>query len=149
MDIIEDLRKAIDKYETDNCKTQLFNFQIEEGGTVLNVGETFRFKVRVTNQSHLDMKKVVVKAIGTSYADVALSTGPFGRSKVSGAFNLDAHQKYDTGFFRGKCKKVTSGVKNIVTARINSWDASFDHLLKDHTGAGVAEAKLSKEINPD
>ncbi|QTA84245.1 hypothetical protein [Desulfonema magnum] len=151
MSIIEDLRIAVDNYETDNCKTEIVNFEITGGGgTVLNETETFMFRVRVTNQSHLDMKNVTVRVSGTSFADVAfLLIGPFGRSAVSRPFNLDAHQVHTTLFFRGKCKRVTNGTKDIVTARINSWDASFDHILRDHTGAGAAEGKLNKEIHPN
>lgn len=92
------------------------------------------------------MKNVKVRARGTQYADVALRSGSFGSSKVSGAFNLDAHQRYTTGIFRGKAKKVTVGLKDIVSARIDVWDASLDHILRDHTGAGAAEGRLNKEI---
>jgi hypothetical protein len=97
----------------------------------------------------LDMKSVTVRALATSYADVALSTGSFGSYATSGAFDLDAHQVHTTGFFRGRAKAITSGSKDIVTARINSWDASFDHILKDHTGEGAAEGKLNKPIMPN
>ena len=148
MSVIDDLRNTIDRYETDNCKTEIINYSLESGmGSVLNVSDTFRFKVKVTNESHLDMKNVKVQAVGSAYADVALSTGTFGSSKTSGVFNLDAHQSYTTGYFRGKAKAVT-GAKDIVTARIYCWDASFDHILKDHTGYGEKEGKLNKEIKP-
>ncbi|MFM7449649.1 MAG: hypothetical protein ACKO24_13755 [Leptolyngbyaceae cyanobacterium] len=97
------------------------------------------------------MKKVKVQALGTSYADV-LSGGAFGSNAISTEFSLDAHQDYTTGSFQGKAKAVTGTpavAKDIVTARIYSWDASFDHLLIDHTSEGVAEGKLNKVINPD
>ena len=150
MGFIDDLKNAVDNYETDNCRTEIVNFVIEgDGGTVLNETETFKFQVRVHNDSHLDMKNVRVRAIGTFYADVAGTSGSFGSSVVCRAFNLDAHQNYTTGYFRGKCKAITNGAKYIVTARIDSWDASFDHILNDHTGAGIAEGKLKKEIFPN
>jgi len=149
MAFIDDFRSAVDKYETDNCKTEIVSFAIVSGGTVLNQGETFKFKVKVTNESHLDMKNVKMQALGSSYADVALSSGAYGGSAVSGAFNLDAHQSYTTGYFMGKAKLVTSGAKDIVTARIYSWDASLDHILIDHTGKGAAEGKLHIDVKPD
>ena len=74
--IIEELRQAVDRYETDNCKTEIVSFGIINGGSVLNQGERFRFKIKVTNQSHLDMKNVKVQAVGTSYADVVSSLYP-------------------------------------------------------------------------
>ncbi len=152
MPIIDDLRDAVNNYETDNVKTEIVEYSITGGGgSVLDVGETFQFKVKVTNQNCLDMKSVRVQANGTQYADVALMTGSFGSTAVSGAFNLDALQNYTTGFFRGKAKKATGagGAKDIVTAGIASWDASLDHILVDHSGAGEAEAKLNKEIRQD
>ena len=116
MGFIDDLMNAIDSYETDNCATEIIDFSITGGGgTVLNVNETFQFKVRVRNQSHIDMKNVKVQAIGTKYADVALLAGAFSGNAISGAFNLDAHQIYTTGFFRGRAKAVTEVPKDIVT----------------------------------
>lgn len=98
MAFIDDLKNAIDTYETDNVKTEIVGFRIVGGGSVLNVGETFEFKVRVTNESHLDMKNVKVRANGTQFADVALSSGAFGSSAVTPtAFDLDAHQQHTTG----------------------------------------------------
>jgi hypothetical protein len=116
-------------------------------GTV-NVGETFEFKVKLTNQGPLDMKSVRLRANGTQFADVALSTGSFGSSALAGFFDLDAHQIHTTGVFRGKCTKSTGGAKDIVTAQVDVWDASLDHILIDHTGAGAAEGKLNKNISP-
>lgn len=150
MGLINDLKNAVDNYETDNCKTEIVNFSITGGGgAILNEGETFQFRIKVTNQSHLDMKNVRVRVMGSRYAEVAWTFGPFVPYILSGPFNLDAHQRYTTGFFRGRAKAVTGGLKDIVTARIDSWDASLDHLLLDHTGAGAAEGRLNMEIMPD
>jgi len=151
MGLIDDLKNAIDNYETDNCRTEIVDFTMSSGQSVLNVNEGFMFRIKVTNQSHLDMRSVKVRAIGTSYADVGLFPPMSGYSSyvISGAFNLDAHQSYTTGYFSGKAKAVTNGVKDIVTARIESWDANLEHILIDHTGAGAAEGKLSKDIQPD
>lgn len=148
MAFIDDLKNAVANYATNNCKTEIVSFEITDGGgTKLQVGETFRFKVKVTNESHLDMKSVRVGALGTSFADVAFSSGSFGSEKITDPFTLDAHQSHTTGFFRGKAKKATEGVaKDIVTARIDSWDAGLDNILKDHSQAGAAEGKLNKTI---
>ncbi len=149
MALIDDLKTVFDDYATNHCATQIVNFTLSSGaGALLNVGDTFTFKIQVTNQSHLDMKNVKVKAIGSTYADVALLLGFWSGSAVTPAFNLDAHQTYTTGVFMGKAKAVTGGAKDIVTARIDAWDASLDHLLKDHTGSGAAEGKLNKDVQP-
>jgi hypothetical protein len=92
------------------------------------------------------MKNVKAKASGTLFADVALATGPFSASAVSGAFNLDAGQSHTTGIFRGKAKAATGAAQDIVSARIDSWDANLDHILLDRSGAGSFEGKLNKNI---
>ena len=150
MGIIEDLRKELDAYEKDNVDTRIVDFAIIGGGTVLNENEIFQFQVRVTNQSHLDMKNVRVRINGSRFADVASILGPFGSRVDSVAFDLDAHQRRDTVFFRGRAKASTEGTEqDIVTAQILSWDASLDHLLRDHSGMGPREGKLHMEIAPD
>ena len=149
MSLIDDLRNAVEAYDTDQCITEIVDFAITGGGgSILNVGETFEFKVKLTNQGPLDMKSVRLRANGTQFADVALSTGSFGSSALAGFFDLDAHQIHTTGVFRGKCTKSTGGAKDIVTAQVDVWDASLDHILIDHTGAGAAEGKLNKNISP-
>jgi hypothetical protein len=150
MGLIDDLTNAVEVYETVNCKTEIINFSIISGGTVvLNKDEIFQFQVKVTNQGQLDMLNVKAQALGSIYADVALSTGAFGGNAISGAFNLLANQSHTTGFYRGKAKMVTNGAKDIVTARIFTWDASFDHILKDHTGTGANEGKLNMDVKPN
>jgi hypothetical protein len=149
MPFINDFAAAIDSYATGNCKTEIVNFSIVAGGATINVGEIFQFQVKVTNESVLDMINVKVQALASTYADVSLAAGAFGSSALSGAFNLQAHQSHTTGFFRGKAKARTSGIKDIVSARIYTWDANLDHLLKEHSTAGAAEGKLSKEVLAD
>lgn len=149
-DIIEELRKAIDNYENDKCETEIVNFSLDPGaGSVLNVNETFTFKIRVRNQSHLDMKNVTVRSYGSNYAQVAYGTSRFGSRADSPVFNLDAHQTYTTGIFRGKAIRVTEKERDIVTARINTYDVSLDHIFKDHTGAGNLEGILKADIRAD
>lgn len=148
MTVIDDLRIAIDNYETNSCATEILNFSIDGGGTVLNIGDTFKFQVRVFNQGPLDMRNVRLRALGSSFADVATLSSDFASSATSGTFNLDAHQTHMTGLFRGKAKAITSGAKDIVTARVDAWDASLDHILVDHANLGAAEGKLNKDILP-
>lgn len=152
MSIIDDLKNAIDGYETDNCRTEIIDFTITgNGGTVLNTGETFRFRVKVTNDGALDMKNVTIRARGTTYADVKSGWGSGGTwesSATTTVFTLDAGQSA-TKDFQGKAKTATTGLKDIVTARIQGWDASLDHILVDKTGAGEYEGKLTIEVRPD
>jgi len=94
------------------------------------------------------MKNVRLRANGTSFADVALSTGSFGSFCTVQLFQSRRSSKSHYGPFRGKCKASTSGAKDIATARVDSWDASLDHILIDHTGAGRQRVSLNKNISP-
>jgi hypothetical protein len=87
---------------------------------------------------------------GTRFADVARIPGPPQSRVDSNPFNLDAHQSHNTHQYMGRAKMITEGSsQDIVTAQILRWDASFDHLLNDHSGAGPREGKLHMEIAPD
>lgn len=150
MSLIDDLKNMVEIYETNNCTTEIREFSvIPPGGSVLNVGETFQFKVKVTNESELDMTSVMIRAIGSSHADVKYGGGIYSSSAVAGPFNIPAHQTYVSNFFQGRANGATVGAEVIVSARIDTWNASFDHILTDHSGFGVAEGTLTKQISID
>lgn len=152
MTVLDDLKTALEKYATTKCKTEISDYEIEGGVVTLDTNETFKFKVKVTNNGLLLMKNVKVKAIGTTYAKVAFGTGSFGDFAVTDAtFDLaPGDEPHKTDYFRGDPKKSTGGVeKPIVTAQIDSWDASLDHILTSCSIAGDPEGKLIKKIVPD
>ena len=156
--VLKQIRDAVEAYETDDCKTEIVSFSIiDGGGSVLNTGEKFQFKVKVTNDGELDMKNVKVTVSGTMYADVATTRdGTYDESVATPvSFDLPAchppptllFNSHTTEYFYGLAKEHTGGVeRDIVTARISTWDASWDHILMDHAaGRGEPEAKLLKE----
>lgn len=148
--IIDNIKSALESYATDKCKTEIVEFSLLSGsGQILNKGETFQFKVRVSNESHLNMKNVRVRVNGTPFADVGRNGEPFSAYQFSGAFNLDAHNDLTTGIFLGKAKKVTIEPQKIITARIDSWNANLDDLLLNHTKQGEYEAAVNLPIQPD
>ncbi len=157
MSIINELQAAITSYVTTDCLIEIVNFRITDAigprdfdvDTALNVGEIFQFQVTVYNNGSLDMKNVRVRVSARDYAEVALQKGSFSTYAYGHPFNLDAHQTYTTGYFRGKAKSVTNGEKEIVKAQIKSWDASLEHILKDRSGQGYDVCTLNKVIYPD
>jgi hypothetical protein len=151
MTVIDDLEAAVSAYATNNCKTEIVGWQLDQGGgSVLNVGETFRFRVRIKNEGLLDMKNVKVTAQATEFAIVAPSAnGQFAVAAASSPFDLDAQQVHQVDF-RGKATKVTGATeKEIVTAQISSWNASLDHILIDQSDQGAREGTLKLKINPN
>ncbi len=151
---INDFKNAVDAYENTNVDTRIVDLVFP--GKVINVGDEFKFKVQVTNQGQLDMKNVRVRVIGTAYADVATLRGQWGNEALSLKFSLDANNSstdesptiYKTEEFRGLAKKTTGGVKVIVKAKIDSWDASLDHILIDHSAEGKEEGELKVDVIP-
>ena len=150
MGVISDLKQELQNYPTSNCKTEIVGYVFTGQGARLDVEETFKYRVRVTNEGELDMKNVMVQTLGTRYADVSQSSGSYGSSaNAGGTRSLDAGESFTTGYFRGKAKVETDGEeKVIVKARITRWDADLSHLLKDHTWSGVSEGVLKKVIDP-
>jgi hypothetical protein len=146
MTAIDDFLAAISSYATDHVATEIVEFAITSQGPTLNVGEFFRFRVKTTNAHVLDMTNVTSAALGTQFADVATESSSFGSIAVSGSFSLPAGTSHLSGFYRGRAKAITSGAKEIVNARINSWDASLDHILVDHTTFGTPEGKVVTSI---
>jgi hypothetical protein len=148
MTVIDDLEAAVSAYATDKCKTEVIAFTLDQGsGSVLNVGETFRFRVRVTNQGLLDMKNVRVTAQATEFTRVApANSDQFAIAANSALFDLDGQQNRQVDF-RGKATKATGAAeKDIVTALISSWNASLEHILLDQSDNGAAEGTLKKKI---
>src|SRR5262249_25114723 len=142
MSVITDLTNAVISYPNDDCEIEIVEFSIttQNGGTILDVGDEFQYKVKLTNNGQLTIKNVELQALGTKWADVPLSgsTGKFDSTALlTATFDLDPHHSFTTGFFRGKCIADTGGVaKDIVKAQIYSWDASWEHILDDHSVAG-------------
>jgi hypothetical protein len=149
MTVIDDLEAAVSAYATNNCKTEIVARGLDPGaGSVLNVGETFRFRVRIENQGPLDMKNVTVTARATEFANVARSNEQqFSDLATSNPFDLDAQQIHHVDF-RGKATKVTGAAeKDIVTAQISAWNGSLDHILVDQSVQGASEGKLKLKVH--
>jgi len=153
MTLIENLRSELQDYATDFCKTEIINFAEIPSGSNLTTGEKFRFKVKVSNESHLNMEDVKIKVSGTMYADVSVDKNDpdFDNYIISNKFNLSAHQSYTTAYYYGKAKRVTlrGAAKTIVQAKIHNWDANLEHLLDYHSYSGDFEGKLVKAIARD
>lgn len=149
MPILEDIQTAIDNYPEENVDVSVTDYVIiAPGGSSLNTNDKAQFKVNVTNSGELDMLSTTVRVNGTQFADVSVDNINFSSSATSAAFTVSAQGSQKTALFYLKAKAATSGSQDIVTARIQSWDAGWDHLLKAHSTAGPSEGKLNKQVFP-
>jgi hypothetical protein len=125
-------------------------------GTVLNVDEIFKFKVKIENKGCLNMTGVSAKVLGSSYAEVNLTgTPPFSSSVtiIPVPTTIGPGASVTTGWVFGKATRVTPGsppsVQTIVSARLEAWDASLDSMLNSSSMSGPEEGKLDQSVNPN
>lgn len=156
--VVNNLVTDIANYPTNEVRTEIIDFSIVGGGVVLNRGEVFKFRVRVVNEGHLNMRNVRLLVAGTPYAGVAtVQAGPFAVSNsflTAAFFSLDAHGTYLSPYYYGKALVLTpsalpDNTDIIVQSKIYVWDANLDHILVGHSGSGAFEGLLKKEIKPD
>ena len=157
MSVIDDLSTAVANYATDACDTTIEQFSVTTGPstTTLNRGDEFQYRVKIRNNGKLNMTNVKIRVNGSNWAQVALSgsTGVFDKTALldpTPPISIDPGGSFTTGFFRGKATTLdTAGAtKDIVTARIDSWNGEWDYILNLDSGAGDYEGKLSKEVAP-
>jgi len=149
MGFFDDFRSAIDNYDGDNMDVKLVAYQFLGAGSKLNPGEWFRCQVQVSNQGHLDLKGVTVSINSTTYAKVSLTQSNPGSAVTVSIGNMSAHSSKQSGvWIYGYAIQETSGAKDVITARVQSWDADLDHLLRDHSAWGPKEGKINVEIYP-
>src|SRR5215470_1639077 len=136
MSVIDDLGTAVANYATNDCDTTITGYSVTTGTSTgptatLNSGDEFQFEVKVVNNGEFDMQNVKIRVNGTKWADVALSgsTGVFGSTALldpTPPINIDAHQSFTTGFFRGKAKANTNNLSEaIVTAQFGGWKGAW------------------------
>ena len=145
MSIINQLVNEIELYATHQCKIEIVDFATEGSG--VNVNEIFKFKVRVTNEGDLGMTAIRLLISGSEYALVGS-----GATSLKKHFSLDHDTlrpggKFTSNFLYGKATKVTPGIEEIVTARIDSWQlmplaTSFSH----HCQAGATEGQIITSV---
>lgn len=156
MSVIDDLSTAVANYATNDCDTTIEQFSVTTGPstTTLNSEDKFQYKVKIRNNGKLNMKNVKIRVKGSDWALVALNGSTDFESTVlldeTPSINIDAGGSFTTGFFLGQATKLdTAGVKkDIVTARIDSWDGALDYILNLSSGAGDYEGTLNKEVAP-
>ena len=154
MSVIDDLNTAVANYATDDCDTTIEQFAVTTGPstTTLNSGDKFQYKVKIRNNGKLNMKNVKIRVTGSFWALVALNgSNDFVATVLldeTPPINIDAGGVFTTGFFLGEATTLNTGgaKQDIVTARIDGWDAVLDPILNDSSGAGAFEGKLNTEV---
>jgi hypothetical protein len=155
MSLIDDLADAVRDYPRESVDISIVDFALAAGdGSVLNVGDTFSFRIRAVNNGQLTMRDLRLKALATDYAEVRSDapSSAFGDEATSAnAYTLAPGFMVTTGTFRGKATTSTDGSSiAVVKALVSAWNASLDDLLADQSteGAWYTAAHLTKEVVP-
>ena len=151
--VIDQIKKAVMTYPTDKVDVTITSFGVvSPPGGLLNVGDIFRFKVKIENKGCLVMTNAKAHVFGTEWADVSTgSAGPFGQGPVENLTNfvVAAFGSYETGWFYGKAKKrCDPDTKTIVLADLGHWDASLQYILDSASMEGPKEGKLDQIVYP-
>jgi len=127
---------AVETYPVDFVDLEIVDVAVP--GNVLNTGETGHFKVKITNRGPLHLNGVKVHVSGANGVQVkdANATAPFVADFVSQAVpRVDAHggSQTTTGTFSFKAPSAPQTSRTLVSATLDVWDATLDHILNAHS----------------
>lgn len=162
MAILDDLAVEIAKYPEQKVDITFIDFVVIGGGS-LTPGKKFKFKVKITNRGHLEMKNVFINIIpekrlslpSSTYINISFTeNGAYTLHELiypndSSGFNVHGEDvdplinTFISNWLYGQAMvDLTIGELLIARAKIRTWNASFDHLLNDHSIGGKKEGLL-------
>jgi uncharacterized repeat protein (TIGR01451 family) len=158
----QDFRKALNDYLSNSVTVSLdFNLASDNvppaTPSAVNVGEVWRFKIRVANTGELNMTNVRFFILGESGTTVSASpTVGFAAhlltpSQVPSAVAVPANgPEYVSDYFYFKAPAVSSQVQEpLVKVAINNFDVNLDHLLTGDTAhANDNVGTIDKQVWP-
>jgi hypothetical protein len=146
MSVLGDIANALNSYPVDQATLDIVELQRDgdSSDTHISSGEHWKFKVKLTNNGHVNMTHVslLIKGLnGTTVSESA--TGSFGDSMVVADLNPPGDDFRTTNFYFFKAPQVDKTVtKDLVQVQINDWNGNFDHYFSNHTlGVEAAEGK--------
>jgi len=108
------------------------------GACIVNRNDVCKFKVRIRNNGHLNMRLVSVHIKAFNGVQVShTAQGPWGTAIDSpfSNMNIDAHDmvgKDSEDFYFKAPPSATSSVVQLIQATIHDWSANLDHILHQH-----------------
>lgn len=146
MGILEDLADAISGYPVNMVDVTITSFAVIGAG-VLNVGDVAQFRIQISNRGQLNMVGIHLHVYGSDFALVSGINGGFSKDYVSFfPMSVNALGVQTSSPYYLKAIAPTKGIQEIVTARIESWDANLDNLLIGQSAHGPTQGKLSQEV---
>ncbi|MDM0118018.1 hypothetical protein QTI66_38715 [Variovorax sp. J22R133] len=163
MTVLNDIAKAMNSYPLDETTLDIVEVAntSDSKDTHVSSGETWKFKVKLTNNGHVNMTHVSLKVTGMHGTKVSASaTAGFSDSIVAADLNpLGGGDSRITNFMFFKPPIVgTTSSTDLLEVQINDWSGDdFNHMFSNHTlsvdkaadeGIVYAKERLTRELNP-
>lgn len=143
MSAIDDLAGAMDRYPQDETTIEIIDVKLvnddpNNSDTSINEEETWQFRVRLTNNGHLDMTEVSVHVAGLAGTTVReKSPDAFASGIIVGNLNPVGGGGVATSkVFQFKAPGTTQPAgTDLFHVHVQTWKAGngFDHLFNNHT----------------
>jgi len=138
MAVLTDIANELDTYPIDEATVEIVDVALQSGTQpVVNTSETWRFKVKVENNGHINMTDVSLHVFGVNGALVSQSpaTGFTSGTLDVGALTVNGgggSQKSDFLYFKAPPTAQPAGTV-LVEAHVGRWSCNFDHYFTNHT----------------
>jgi hypothetical protein len=142
MTVLTDIANALDTYPLDETTIEIVDVAVQTGtGPEVNKNEIFKFKVRVTNNGHVNMTDVFLHVNGTDTSGTMVSFNPdkgFAKDKTLKVGPLvvnggGASSTTDYLYFKAPPSAMPSGTK-LVESHVFDWSTDFvGHFVSNHT----------------
>ncbi len=151
MPFFDEFRGAIADYVSSSVDVSLRLGPVF-GGPIMHAsppreGANFLFVLTVQNRGEVGMKDVFIVVTGSAWARPLMNGAP-SSTATYGPFTVDPHSSI-TRFLHANAIEDTNGVsKEILSPRVERWDADLTHLLNAHSGGGSPEGGLTTTVLP-
>lgn len=140
MTVLTDIANAMDSYPLDETTISIVDVALESGTAgVINVNEVWKFKVKVTNNGHVNMTDVVLHVNGTNGTTISKkptpSTGFTKNTIKADALTINGGGGSSTTgylYFTAPSTQKPAGTA-LLESHIFDWNANFDHYFTNHT----------------
>ena len=147
MTVIDDYANAMNSYPADETTIEFVDVAKANNpnDTAINVREVWEFRVKLTNNGHVNMRNVSIHLLGlegTGVREVTVPPSNFETSIIVGSLNPDGGEESDTTQvfqFKAPTTPQPAGTKLIHT-HVQEWSSDTnDHMATNHT-KGHSEA---------
>jgi hypothetical protein len=138
MTVLTDIANAMNSYPLDETAIEILEPVLESGTAgVINVNEVWKFKVKVTNNGHLNMTDVILHVNGTNGTTISKKPTTGFTEKTIKADPLTVNGgggSSTTGYLYFTAPSTQKPADTpLLESHIFDFNANFDHFFTNHT----------------